>query len=173
MLQIINTMKKTILCFLLSGLFFIALFPQSSEHQHSLPNFGMGNLPYLMDVETRMVSPENPTGEKGMGGMAIPDPDDPNLPFSKSAQHLGQGWKVSPFFKVKPGATVTIMDLTGPGMIQHIWMATLTDWSGSGRACIMRFYWDVEKEPSIEVPMTDFFAVGHDNLPGLIPCRLP
>jgi hypothetical protein len=123
----------------------------------------MGNLPYMMDVETRMVSPENPTGEKGMGGMAIPDPDDPNLPFSKSAQHLGQGWKVNPFFKVKPGATVTIMDVSGPGMIQHIWMATAPDWSGSGRACIMRFYWDDEKEPSIEVPMTDFFAVGHDK----------
>ena len=125
-------------------------------------NFGLGNLPYMADIETRMVSPENPTGEKGKGGMAIPDPENPDLPFSKAAQHLGQGWKVSPFIKVKAGETVTIMDVDGPGLIQHIWMATQTTWMGNGRACILRFYWDDEKDPSIEVPLTDFFAIGHD-----------
>ena len=33
---------------------------------------------------------------------------------------------------------------------------------GNGRACVLRFYWDGEETPSVEVPMTDFFAVGHD-----------
>jgi hypothetical protein len=54
------------------------------------------------------------------------------------------------------------MDVDGPGIIQHIWMATEGKWTGNGRACILRFYWDDEKEPSVEVPLTDFFAVGHD-----------
>ena len=153
-------MKKIFLCLSLAGLIFNGLYAQSADQ--SLLNFGLGSLPYLMNAETRMVSPENPNGEKGAGGMAIPDPSNPDLPFSGSAVHLGQGWKVRPFIKPKAGETVTIMDVDGPGMIQHIWMATETNFSGNGRGCILRFYWDGEKEPSVEVPMTDFFAVGHD-----------
>jgi hypothetical protein len=42
-------------------------------------------------------------------------------------------------------------------------MATETSWKGNGRACVLRFYWDGEETPSIEVPMTDFFAVGNDR----------
>ena len=68
-------------------------------------------------METFSVSPENPTGEKGKGGMAIPSPD---IPFPDQAKHLGQGWQVRPFLKPKPGETITIMDVDGPGMIQHI-----------------------------------------------------
>ena len=123
---------------------------------------GLGSLPFLTGAETRSVCPENPTGEKGKGGMAVPNPADPNLPFSRAASDLGQGWKVRPFIKPKPGETVTIMDVDGPGIIEHIWMATETDWKDNGRACVLRFYWDGEATPSIEVPMTDFFAVGHD-----------
>jgi len=123
---------------------------------------GLGSLPFLTRAETRSVCPENPTGEKGKGGMAVPNLADPDLPFSKAASDLGQGWKVRPFVKPKSGETVTIMDVEGPGIIEHIWMATETNWNGNGRACVLRFYWDGEATPSIEVPMTDFFAVGHD-----------
>ena len=125
-------------------------------------DFGLANLPFLTDAQTRSVSAENPTGEKGRGGMAIPNAADPRLPFSKAASDLGQGWKVNPFLKPKAHETVTLMDVDGPGMIQHIWMATEKDWRGNGRASVLRFYWDGEDTPSVEVPMTDFFAVGHD-----------
>ena len=54
------------------------------------------------------------------------------------------------------------MDVEGPGVIRHIWMATSGDWKGNGRASILRFYWDGEQTPSVETPMTDFFAVGHE-----------
>src|SRR6516225_6690920 len=130
--------------------------------QFSGLNYGLAALPIVTPAETRSVCPENPTGEKGKGGMAIPNPADPDLPFSKAATDLGQGWKVRPFVKPKAGDTITIMDADGPGVIQHIWMATEENWSGNGRGCILRFYWDGETTPSIEVPMTDFFAVGHD-----------
>ncbi|MGH9402594.1 MAG: glycoside hydrolase family 172 protein [Terriglobia bacterium] len=94
-----------------------------------------------------------------MGAKAVPNS---NLPFSAAAAHLGQGWKVSPFVKPKAGETLTIMDTDGPGVIEHIWMATETSFAGNGRACVLRFYWDHESSPSIEVPLTDFFAIGHD-----------
>lgn len=125
-------------------------------------NLGLGALPLLSTARTRSISPENPTGERRKGGMAIPNPEDPDLPHSRAAEDLGQKWKVRPFLKPKAGETVSLMDVDGPGVIQHIWMATEGDWRGNGRACILRFYWDGEEEPSVEVPMTDFFAVGHE-----------
>ena len=137
-------------------------YPQSKPVQASWLNSGLSNLPTLTESETRSVCPENPRGAKGSGGMAIPNPADPDLPFSKAAVDLGQGWKVRPFIKPKAGETVTIMDVDGPGVIQHIWMGTSENWVGRGRACVLRFYWDGETTPSVEVPMTDFFAVGHD-----------
>ena len=42
-------------------------------------NLGLGALPLLSTARTRSISPENPTGEKGKGGMAIPNPEDPAL----------------------------------------------------------------------------------------------
>lgn len=128
----------------------------------SFPASGLGNLPLLVPWVTRSVSPENPTGEKGYAARAIPSLEDPGRPFADAAKDLGQGWKVRPFIKPKAGQTVTIMDVSGPGVIQHIWMATETNWAGNGRACVLRFYWDDEPFPSVEVPLTDFFAVGHD-----------
>jgi hypothetical protein len=124
--------------------------------------YGLGSLPLLTKARTRSISAENPSGEKGKGGMAIPDPSNPELPHSDAALDLGQGWKVRPFLKPKAGETVTLMDVDGPGILQHIWMATEPNWLGNGRACVLRFYWDGEETPSVEVPLTDFFAVGHD-----------
>ena len=65
-------------------------------------------------------------------------------------------WKVNPFFKPKAGETVILMDVDGPGIIQHIWMATNLRMPGDGRACVLRFHWDGEDTPSIQVPMTGF-----------------
>ncbi len=118
---------------------------------------GMGTLPLLTQARTRSISAENPTGEKGKGGMAIPNPSEPKPAASaRAADDLGQGWKVRPFLRVNAGETVTLMDVDGPGIIQHIWMV-----EGLSRAHVLRFYWDEERTPSIEVPAPDFFAVGH------------
>jgi len=120
---------------------------------------GIGTLPLLTDARTRSISAENPTGEKGKGGMAIPNPSEPKPAASaRAADDLGQGWKVRPFLRVDAGQTVTLMDVDGPGIIQHIWMV-----EGLSRAHVLRFYWDREATPSIEVPAPDFFAVGHER----------
>ncbi|MBN1344566.1 MAG: DUF2961 domain-containing protein [Phycisphaerae bacterium] len=121
-------------------------------------NPGLGTLPLMSTVRTRSISAENPTGEKGRGGMAVPDPAEVKpAAAARAADDLGQGWKVRPFLRVNSGQTATLMDVDGPGVIQHIWMV-----EGLSRAHVLRFYWDGESRPSIEVPAPDFFAVGHE-----------
>ena|SRR5579872_603104 len=159
--------RKELLHSAVGGTLFLAkpAGAQTQSNPAALGGFGssLSDLPLLSRSETRMVSPENPTGEKGKGGMAMPHPDDPDVPaFSQRAADLGQGWKVRPFIKPRAGQTVTVMDAEGPGVIQHIWMATESNWLHNGRASVLRFYWDQETTPSIEVPLTDFFAVGHE-----------
>lgn len=112
----------------------------------------MGNLYRLSDARTRSISPENPTGEPGKGGMATLE----NGTAAHAARELGQGWKVNPYIHIKPGETVTLANITGPGAIQHIWMTPTGNW----RYSIIRFYWDDETTPSVEVPVGDFFCMG-------------
>jgi hypothetical protein len=122
---------------------------------------GLQGLPILTQAQTRSISAENPTGEKGQGGMKVPDPTEPpkTQPASaRAADDLGQGWKVRPFLRVNAGQTVTLMDVDGPGVIQHIWMVEQLS-----RDHVLRVYWDHEETPSIEVPVPDFFAVGHEK----------
>jgi len=69
---------------------------------------------------------------------------------------LGQGWKLNPYIQIEPGKTVTLAEIDGSGAIQHIWMTPTGNW----RFSILRFYWDDEKEPSVEVPVGDFFGMG-------------
>ena len=76
-----------------------------------------------------------------------------------AAKDLGKGWKVNPFIIVKPGETITIADIEGPGAIQQIWMTPTGNW----RFSILRMYWDDEKEPSVECPVGDFFCSAYNE----------
>ena len=124
----------------------------------SLPeglNFGLGSIPLLRDAETRSITAENPDGAKGGGARAKIGDDE----FCSScARELGQGWKVRPCITVKKGEAVTLADIKGPGVIQHIW---ITVDEKALRSCVLRMYWDGEKTPCVEVPLGDFFACGH------------
>ena len=121
---------------------------------------GLGTLPLLGRGRTRSISAENPTGEKGKGGMAIPNPAGPKpVAHSAAAYELGQGWKVRPFIRVDAGETATLMDVKGSGIIQHIWIV-----EGINRGLVLRCYWDDEESPSVECPVPDFFAVGHGKV---------
>ncbi|HYE24385.1 MAG TPA: glycoside hydrolase family 172 protein [Clostridia bacterium] len=110
----------------------------------------LGDLYRLSDAKTFSISPENLTGEKGKGGMAVQGN------ASHESRELGQGWKVNPFIIIEPGKTFVLADIDGAGAIQQIWMTPTGNW----RYSILRMYWDDEKEPSVEVPVGDFFAVG-------------
>jgi hypothetical protein len=111
-------------------------------------NLGMGNLSRLSRAKTRSISPENFTGEKGKAGMATEGTG------AQAARDLGQGWKISPSVRVAPKQVFTLAEIQGPGAIQHIWMTP----SGRWRFSIVRIYWDGETNPSVEVPVGDFFA---------------
>ena len=121
----------------------------------------LGGLPILSNAKTRSISAENPDGAKGGGAKEEPDKD-------SASSMLGKGWKVRPCINLPKGSLTTLADINGPGVIQHIW---ITETEAAYRDCILRFYWDGEKEPSIEVPLGDFFANGHalryrvDSLP--------
>ncbi|WP_197536859.1 glycoside hydrolase family 172 protein [Pseudothermotoga hypogea] len=114
-------------------------------------NFGLGSLPLLSDAETRSISAENPTGEKGGGAKAVPDENNP-------AFLLGKGWKVRPCIDLEPQSTTVLADIAGPGIIQHIWITVDTK---AYRDTVLRMYWDEEEKPSVEVPLGDFFCNGH------------
>ncbi|NLE57887.1 MAG: DUF2961 domain-containing protein [Planctomycetes bacterium] len=110
----------------------------------------LGNLSRLSDAKTRSISPESFTGEKGKAGMATEGTG------KNAARELGQGWKVSPSVRIKANSTFTLADIQGSGAIQQIWMTPTGHW----RFLILRMYWDGETEPSVEVPVGDFFACG-------------
>jgi hypothetical protein len=56
----------------------IAIFKEQKMSSFNGLNMHLGNLSRLSNAQTRSISAENPTGDKGKGGMAIPD--GPNAP---------------------------------------------------------------------------------------------
>src|SRR5580700_7072331 len=64
----------------------------------------LGNLYRISPAQSRSISPENRTGEKGQGGMATEG-------LGKGAsRELGRGWKVSPAILVQAKTTVTLAE---------------------------------------------------------------
>jgi len=110
----------------------------------------LGNLARLSKAQTRSISPENFSGEKGKGGMATEGTG------AACARDLGQGWKISPSIRIGPGETFALADIRGSGAIQHIWMTPTGHW----RFSILRIYWDGSTTPAVECPVGDFFACG-------------
>lgn len=60
-----------------------------------------------------------------------------------------------------PGQTHRIADITGPGCIKHVWMTMGCEDKYPYRKVVLRMFWDGEPEPSVEVPIGDFFGLGH------------
>lgn len=70
--------------------------------------------------------------------------------------------------RIPPGEKLVLADLSGPGMVQHIWMTFPVpepSWLGrEGNAnhseLVLRMYWDGAEQPAVECPVGDFFAAG-------------
>jgi hypothetical protein len=135
---------------MLSLLVFTTGSAPSQEASYNGVSSDLSNLYRLSNAKSLSISPENLTGEKGKGGMATEGTG------ASAARDLGKGWKISPSIVVAAGQTFTLGEVNGAGAIQHIWMTPTGDW----RLSILRIYWDDEKEPSVEVPVGDFFAMG-------------
>ena len=113
-------------------------------------DLNLGNLSRLSNARSRSISPENFSGEKGQGGMALQGTG------AQCACDLGQGWKISPSVAIPAGQTFEMASIAGPGAIQQIWLTPTGNW----RFSILRIYWDGQSQPSVECPVGDFFACG-------------
>ena len=61
-------------------------------------------------------------------------------------------------------STAVLAEIKGAGIIKHIWFTTSCEDKFYLRKLILRMFWDKEKNPSVEVPVGDFFGVGHSKV---------
>ncbi len=103
--------------------------------------------PVPTGVQTRWISPENPTGEKAKGGMT------------------NKGAKGNAFYVVQPGETKILMDVRGSGIIQRMWVSgTIGTNKEQRRAVRIDMYWDGANKPAVSAPFGDFFGTAHGLL---------
>jgi hypothetical protein len=64
---------------------------------------------------------------------------------------------------INPGEKVILGEVEGAGCITHMWCTYLCFSKYCLRNAIIRMYWDGESEqiPSVEIPLGDFFGMGH------------
>lgn len=92
--------------------------------------------------ETKWVSFENLSGEKGQGGKE------------------NKGAKGHAFDKIGAGQTITLLDLNGSGSIRRIWL-TFSDRSPQMlRSLKIEMFWEDNSKPAVSAPIGDFFGIG-------------
>jgi hypothetical protein len=71
---------------------------------------------------------------------------------------------------IEPGASATLAEMSGAGCVNHVWITVANEHMDRTpnsiepdflRRLLLRMYWDGEEEPSVLVPVGDFFGVGH------------
>jgi hypothetical protein len=92
---------------LVAGLALAASFvgPAAADEPWNGLGTGLGTLSRLSKARSRSISPENPTGEPGRGGMATEGTG------KDAARELGRGWKVSPSVRIKAKSVFTLADV--------------------------------------------------------------
>ena len=60
--------------------------------------------------------------------------------------------------RAKVGEPIVVADVTGPGCLRRFWVTGVHP----GRQYVLRMYFDGEKVPHVETPLSDFFGVMHD-----------
>jgi hypothetical protein len=94
-----------------------------------------------LGLDSRAATFENPMGARGAGGQA----------------HGGR--KGAPSRLVGPGDSVVLADLAGPGTVRHIWCTVPPAPPEVMRALLLEVRYDGRAEPSISVPLLDFFGL--------------
>ncbi len=61
---------------------------------------------------------------------------------------------------VEPGQTAKLLDVTGAGVVTHLWFTINSPYPMRLKNLVLRAWWDGEATPSIEVPIGDFFGLG-------------
>jgi len=65
---------------------------------------------------------------------------------------------------IAPGETKVLAEISGAGVIRRFYMAPFAADRMRYRKTVLRIYWDGEKDPSVEVPLGDFFGSGLGTL---------
>jgi len=77
--------------------------------------------------------------------------------------HRSSSWDTTggnaDFRPVDPGASLTLLDVKGPGVITHIWFTINSNDQMHLKNLVLRAWWDGESSPSIEAPIGDFFGL--------------
>jgi hypothetical protein len=63
---------------------------------------------------------------------------------------------------IPPGERATLGEIAGAGIVKHLWM-TMMSWPAEEhelRQTVLRIWWDGAAEPSVAVPLGDFFGIG-------------
>jgi hypothetical protein len=94
-------------------------------------------------LDCRAISFENPSGARGAGGTA----------------HGGR--KGAPNRRVAPGERVVLADIDGPGTVRHVWLTIPPSPPEVMRAQTLEIFYDSADEPSVSVPVLDFFCLPH------------
>lgn len=103
------------------------------------------NDPCVIDtgLDSRAISFENTTGTRGAGGQ----------------KHSGR--KGAPNKFLMPGEVVELANIDGPGRVGHFWL-TIPPMPPEDMRCItLDVFYDGLEEPSISVPLVDFFGCPH------------
>ena len=64
------------------------------------------------------------------------------------------------YITIGKGERKTIADIKGSGVIKHIWITLNSKDLMVRRNAVIRFYWDGNDKPAVEVPLGDFFGQG-------------
>lgn len=62
--------------------------------------------------------------------------------------------------RVEPGHSATLLDVTGAGVVTHIWFTIASSDPHHLKNLVLRAWWDGESTPSVEVPVGDFYGLG-------------
>jgi hypothetical protein len=89
-------------------------------------------------------------------GVDLTHPQRYTLHRASSTDPLGANADWQP---LAPSATLTILDVDGPGQISHIWMTIADREKYHLKQLVFRIYWDGETSPSVEAPVGDFFGL--------------
>src|SRR6187455_2859140 len=91
----------------------------------------------------RTISFENPDGTAGTAGAA------------------GRGRKGAPSRTIATEERVVLADIDGPGIVRHVWLTVPPMRPERLRALVVEVYYDDSLEPSVAVPLPDFFGAVH------------
>lgn len=91
--------------------------------------------------QSRWTSSENPEGKKGAGAKE------------------NQGAKGHAFDKIKAHDSIELLNINGPGIVNHIRLTVDNRSPEMLRALQIKMYWDGAEKPAVSAPLGDFFGV--------------